>query len=158
MGINWILEVVSALYPQANNVWRFVDAYNVMIGFFIFVIFVCKKKILRLMKKRFVAITQHLVIIMFIIIIIFTITVSAVGLPLLDIGIPHKNKLHFQYQFVHTLPTILYLRSYNNGSQSKVKKYLYFEVKKWLFLKTLLLSSSLSHNSHQSSVVIHHIF
>ncbi|KAI8437046.1 hypothetical protein MSG28_010419, partial [Choristoneura fumiferana] len=35
MGINWILEVVSALYPQANNVWRFVDAYNVMIGFFI---------------------------------------------------------------------------------------------------------------------------
>ncbi|XP_073956042.1 G-protein coupled receptor Mth2-like [Choristoneura fumiferana] len=44
MGINWILEVVSALYPQANNVWRFVDAYNVMIGFFIFVIFVCKKE------------------------------------------------------------------------------------------------------------------
>ncbi|KAI8437045.1 hypothetical protein MSG28_010419 [Choristoneura fumiferana] len=38
MGINWILEVVSALYPQANNVWRFVDAYNVMIGFFIFII------------------------------------------------------------------------------------------------------------------------
>ncbi|XP_073956039.1 G-protein coupled receptor Mth2-like isoform X2 [Choristoneura fumiferana] len=59
MGINWILEVVSALYPQANNVWRFVDAYNVMIGFFIFVIFVCKKKIIRLMKKRYHQLCGH---------------------------------------------------------------------------------------------------
>ncbi|KAL4716679.1 hypothetical protein ACJJTC_004798 [Scirpophaga incertulas] len=53
MGINWILEVISAVYPQANVVWRVTDAYNVLIGVTIFVIFVCKRKIFRLMKKRY---------------------------------------------------------------------------------------------------------
>ncbi|GBP83592.1 G-protein coupled receptor Mth2 [Eumeta japonica] len=52
MGINWLLEVASALYPDAKEVWKYTDAYNVLIGFTIFVIFVCKKKIFRLMKKR----------------------------------------------------------------------------------------------------------
>ncbi|XP_061716391.1 G-protein coupled receptor Mth2-like isoform X4 [Cydia pomonella] len=53
MGINWILEIISGQYPQTNIVFRFIDAYNVMIGVFIFIIFVCKRKIFRLMKKRF---------------------------------------------------------------------------------------------------------
>ncbi|XP_063364470.1 probable G-protein coupled receptor Mth-like 3 isoform X1 [Cydia amplana] len=53
MGINWILEVISGQYPQTNTVFRIIDAYNVMIGVFIFIIFVCKRKIFRLMKKRF---------------------------------------------------------------------------------------------------------
>ncbi|XP_063825756.1 G-protein coupled receptor Mth2-like isoform X1 [Ostrinia nubilalis] len=53
MGINWILEVISAIYPQANNVWRITDAYNVLIGVIIFIIFVCKRKIFHLIKKRY---------------------------------------------------------------------------------------------------------
>ncbi|KAL0838630.1 hypothetical protein ABMA28_016713 [Loxostege sticticalis] len=52
MGINWILEVISAIYPQANSVWRITDAYNVLIGVIIFIIFVCKRKIFHLIKKR----------------------------------------------------------------------------------------------------------
>ncbi|XP_073956041.1 G-protein coupled receptor Mth2-like [Choristoneura fumiferana] len=59
MGINWILEIFSALYPQADNVWRFTDAYNTMTGFYIFVIFVCKKKILCLIKKRYHQLRGH---------------------------------------------------------------------------------------------------
>ncbi|XP_026327097.1 G-protein coupled receptor Mth2-like isoform X2 [Hyposmocoma kahamanoa] len=53
MGVNWILEVVSALYPQHAHIWRYMDAYNVLIGLIIFIIFVCKRKIFRLMKKRY---------------------------------------------------------------------------------------------------------
>ncbi|CAG9561720.1 unnamed protein product [Danaus chrysippus] len=52
MGVNWLLEVISALYPKADEFWRFTDAYNVLIGLIIFIIFVCKRKIFRLMKKR----------------------------------------------------------------------------------------------------------
>lgn len=52
MGINWLLEVFSAIYPEPRNFWRYTDAYNVLIGLTIFIIFVCKKKIFRLMKKR----------------------------------------------------------------------------------------------------------
>ncbi|XP_063536626.1 G-protein coupled receptor Mth-like isoform X2 [Cydia strobilella] len=53
MGVSWILEVISGEYAQTNIVFRIIDAYNVMIGVFIFIIFVCKRKIFRLMKKRF---------------------------------------------------------------------------------------------------------
>ncbi|XP_061383722.1 G-protein coupled receptor Mth2-like isoform X5 [Danaus plexippus] len=54
MGVNWLLEVISALYPKADEFWRFTDAYNVLIGLIIFIIFVCKRKIFRLMKKRYI--------------------------------------------------------------------------------------------------------
>ncbi|XP_049873704.1 G-protein coupled receptor Mth2-like isoform X3 [Pectinophora gossypiella] len=53
MGINWLLEVISALYPDADYLWRYTDAYNVLIGLITFIIFVCKRKIFRLMKKRY---------------------------------------------------------------------------------------------------------
>ncbi|XP_060803116.1 probable G-protein coupled receptor Mth-like 3 isoform X2 [Amyelois transitella] len=52
MGINWILEVISAIYPELENFWKITDAYNVLIGVTIFLIFVCKRKIFRLIKKR----------------------------------------------------------------------------------------------------------
>ncbi|XP_013170229.1 PREDICTED: G-protein coupled receptor Mth2-like [Papilio xuthus] len=44
MGINWILEVVSSLKPQLQF-WYITDAYNLMIGLAIFIIFVCKAKV-----------------------------------------------------------------------------------------------------------------
>ncbi|XP_023940092.2 G-protein coupled receptor Mth2 isoform X2 [Bicyclus anynana] len=53
MGINWLLEVFSAIYPEAEYIWCFVDGYNVLIGLIVFIIFVCKRKIFRLMKKRY---------------------------------------------------------------------------------------------------------
>ncbi|KAJ8731197.1 hypothetical protein PYW07_004361 [Mythimna separata] len=53
MGINWILEVVSSFYPDADFFWQFSDAYNVLVGLIIFVIFVCKKKTWQMIKKRY---------------------------------------------------------------------------------------------------------
>ncbi|XP_045498634.1 G-protein coupled receptor Mth2-like isoform X3 [Colias croceus] len=53
MGVNWFLEVISAIYPKADALWKFTDAYNVLIGLIIFIIFVCKRKIFRLIKKRY---------------------------------------------------------------------------------------------------------
>ncbi|CAH0715354.1 unnamed protein product, partial [Brenthis ino] len=53
MGVNWVLEVVSAHAAQNNNIWVYTDAYNALIGFFIFFIFVCKRKTFLLMKKRY---------------------------------------------------------------------------------------------------------
>lgn len=52
MGVSWILEVFSALYPEAQLFWQFTDSYNALIGVSIFVVFVCKRKIFRLIKKR----------------------------------------------------------------------------------------------------------
>ncbi|KAG7308450.1 hypothetical protein JYU34_005657 [Plutella xylostella] len=53
MGVSWILEVFSALYPEAQLFWQFTDSYNALIGVSIFVVFVCKRKIFRLIKKRY---------------------------------------------------------------------------------------------------------
>ncbi|CAH2048765.1 unnamed protein product, partial [Iphiclides podalirius] len=51
MGVNWILEVVSSLKPQLQ-IWYFTDAYNLLIGLTIFIIFVCKRKINVQLKRR----------------------------------------------------------------------------------------------------------
>ncbi|KAI8437030.1 hypothetical protein MSG28_010416 [Choristoneura fumiferana] len=52
MGVSWVLEVVSFLAPQFS-VWYLTDAYNLLIGVSIFLIFICKKKIYNKLRKRF---------------------------------------------------------------------------------------------------------
>ncbi|KAJ0176468.1 hypothetical protein K1T71_007647 [Dendrolimus kikuchii] len=52
MGLNWLLEVVSFLYP-GFRVWYLTDAYNMFIGLAIFLIFCCKQKIFRKLVKIF---------------------------------------------------------------------------------------------------------
>ncbi|XP_034832194.1 G-protein coupled receptor Mth2-like [Maniola hyperantus] len=52
MGINWLLEVVSFFSPELK-IWEFSDTYNLLIGFAIFLIFVCKKKIYKKLVARF---------------------------------------------------------------------------------------------------------
>ncbi|KAJ0176469.1 hypothetical protein K1T71_007648 [Dendrolimus kikuchii] len=52
MGLNWVLEVVSFLYP-GFRVWYLTDAYNILIGLSIFLIFCCKQKIFRKLVKLF---------------------------------------------------------------------------------------------------------
>lgn len=51
MGLNWLLEIISFLYP-GFKMWYITDAYNILIGLAIFLIFVCKKKILKKLIKR----------------------------------------------------------------------------------------------------------
>ncbi|KAI8437026.1 hypothetical protein MSG28_010416 [Choristoneura fumiferana] len=52
MGVSWVLEVVSFLAPQFS-VWYLTDAYNLLIGVSIFLIFICKKKIYNKLRKRY---------------------------------------------------------------------------------------------------------
>ncbi|KAL4716664.1 hypothetical protein ACJJTC_004783 [Scirpophaga incertulas] len=52
MGLNWIHEVVSALQPDLP-IWYLFDIYNLLGGLVIFIIFVCKKNVYVLLKKRF---------------------------------------------------------------------------------------------------------
>ncbi|CAH4028296.1 unnamed protein product [Pieris brassicae] len=52
MGINWVLEVVSSFYPVLK-IWYITDAYNMLIGITIFLIFIWKKSILNKLKNRY---------------------------------------------------------------------------------------------------------
>ncbi|XP_013145120.1 PREDICTED: probable G-protein coupled receptor Mth-like 3 isoform X2 [Papilio polytes] len=52
MGISFVMEVVSTRMPYMK-LWYITDAYNVLIGVAFFVIFVCKRRVLRLLKKKF---------------------------------------------------------------------------------------------------------
>ncbi|CAH2237399.1 jg11255 [Pararge aegeria aegeria] len=52
MGINWLLEVLSFFAPELG-LFEISDTYNLLIGFPIFIIFVCKKKIYKKLVARF---------------------------------------------------------------------------------------------------------
>ncbi|KAK2589177.1 hypothetical protein KPH14_001993 [Odynerus spinipes] len=54
MGINWSMEIVSWLCDGSPEyVWYITDLANTLQGLIIFIIFVCKDKIKRLLLKRF---------------------------------------------------------------------------------------------------------
>ncbi|RLU16797.1 hypothetical protein DMN91_010865 [Ooceraea biroi] len=54
MGINWSMEIVSWLFKSAPQyVWYLTDLTNTLQGLIIFIIFVWKEKIKRLLLKRF---------------------------------------------------------------------------------------------------------
>uniref|UniRef100_A0A336MEK8 CSON013820 protein n=1 Tax=Culicoides sonorensis TaxID=179676 RepID=A0A336MEK8_CULSO len=51
MGMSWILEVISAL-DSKRIIYYITDTFNALLGVFIFIIFVCKGRVLQLIKKR----------------------------------------------------------------------------------------------------------
>lgn len=58
MGMSWILEVISAVDKALDEqrrvrvFWIISDTFNALLGVFIFIIFVCKGRVLKLIKKR----------------------------------------------------------------------------------------------------------
>ncbi|XP_073957023.1 G-protein coupled receptor Mth2-like isoform X2 [Choristoneura fumiferana] len=52
MGVNWTVELISFGVGGSNWYWAVIDLSNIMLGFFIFLIFVWKKKVRNLVKKR----------------------------------------------------------------------------------------------------------
>ncbi|CAK1580507.1 unnamed protein product [Parnassius mnemosyne] len=52
MGISFVLEVTSTQAPQLA-IWYITDMYNMLIGVTIFFIFVCKRKIFRMLSEKF---------------------------------------------------------------------------------------------------------
>ncbi|XP_038220758.1 probable G-protein coupled receptor Mth-like 1 [Zerene cesonia] len=53
MGVSWIWEIISFLVPAADSVAIYLDLYNGFIGLLIFLIFICNKHTLSLVKQRY---------------------------------------------------------------------------------------------------------
>lgn len=52
MGINWVMELVSYAVGGPKYIWYLTDIGNTLQGILIFVIFVCKRRILRLLNQK----------------------------------------------------------------------------------------------------------
>ncbi|XP_063697144.1 probable G-protein coupled receptor Mth-like 3 [Culicoides brevitarsis] len=54
MGVSWILEVISALDYKKHYfvLWHLTDAFNAFLGVFVFLVFICKGRVFKLIKKR----------------------------------------------------------------------------------------------------------
>lgn len=54
MGVNWLAEVISWATDNddINGIWYVTDIGNSAQGVFIFLIFICKKRVLRLLNKK----------------------------------------------------------------------------------------------------------
>lgn len=53
MGVNWTIEVIGFAVGGSNYYWILIDISNIGLGIFIFLIFVWKKKVRNLIRKRF---------------------------------------------------------------------------------------------------------
>ncbi|XP_071439786.1 G-protein coupled receptor Mth2-like [Hetaerina americana] len=49
---SWVLELLNYFYGSTSCMWLFTDTMNAMQGVFIFIIFVCKNNVKKLMRKR----------------------------------------------------------------------------------------------------------
>lgn len=52
-GITWTLEVVSFLIAPSSTAFLFSDIWNTLQGMFIFILLVLRRRVLRLIKERF---------------------------------------------------------------------------------------------------------
>ncbi|CAO1388263.1 unnamed protein product [Diamesa hyperborea] len=52
MGVTWIMESVSWVFKNSSFMFVFTDALNCLQGFIIFYLFVCKPKMIKLIKKK----------------------------------------------------------------------------------------------------------
>ena len=55
MGISWIMEIVSWLVGGSAYYWIPSDVFNILMGVFIFIIFVCKKKVRKLLAQKYMS-------------------------------------------------------------------------------------------------------
>ncbi|XP_046644930.1 probable G-protein coupled receptor Mth-like 3 [Daphnia pulicaria] len=53
MGVSWTMEVISFAVGGSYLVWYIFDMLNIFTGVFVFIIFVCKKKVWKMLKKKF---------------------------------------------------------------------------------------------------------
>ncbi|KAG5676842.1 hypothetical protein PVAND_006649 [Polypedilum vanderplanki] len=52
MGISWCLEIIATVYKQDSVWWHISDVFNCLQGVMVFIIFVCKKKVLMAFQKK----------------------------------------------------------------------------------------------------------
>lgn len=54
MGVTWVFEIVSWVVGGPESYWYFTDFINALRGVFIFVLFCLKRKVILLIKSKFV--------------------------------------------------------------------------------------------------------
>ncbi|XP_046390301.1 probable G-protein coupled receptor Mth-like 3 [Ischnura elegans] len=53
MGITWIMEILSFVIGGSKCIWVFTDMINTLQGLWIFIILICNRKVIGLLRKRF---------------------------------------------------------------------------------------------------------
>lgn len=53
MGVSWMTEIISYIVGGDAYNWFFTDIINILTGVYVFVIFVCKPKVWKLLKTKF---------------------------------------------------------------------------------------------------------
>ena len=53
MGVSWLTEVISYYIGKPKEAFILTDAINILQGVFIFLIFICKRKTIKFLKKKF---------------------------------------------------------------------------------------------------------
>ena len=53
MGVNWIMEVISWAAGGPEYLWYITDLGNILQGVLIFIIFVCKQRVRRILVRKF---------------------------------------------------------------------------------------------------------
>jgi hypothetical protein len=53
MGIPWLFEILSSLFPDPRELWIVTDVINSLQGLFIFIIFVLNRKVLMGLGAKF---------------------------------------------------------------------------------------------------------
>lgn len=51
MGVMWTMEIISWLVGGSGYYWVLTDSLNILTGVYIFVVFVCKKKVRKLLYE-----------------------------------------------------------------------------------------------------------
>lgn len=52
MGVNWLMEILSYYYQEESIIWDIIDVCNTLQGTMIFIIFVCKRRVIILINKK----------------------------------------------------------------------------------------------------------
>lgn len=52
MGGNWLAEILSIAANSKGILWNFVDIGNALQGVFIFVLFICQRRVLTLLGQK----------------------------------------------------------------------------------------------------------
>lgn len=52
MGVSWLIEIVSTLVQGLDGFWYFSDAFNILQGVLVFIIFAFKKKVWKAIQQR----------------------------------------------------------------------------------------------------------
>ncbi|XP_071446665.1 probable G-protein coupled receptor Mth-like 3 [Hetaerina americana] len=55
MGLTWMMEILSFVIGGSKCIWLFPDMVNTLQGLFIFLILICNRKIVGVLRRRFVA-------------------------------------------------------------------------------------------------------